>query len=55
MDRYTFQRKTIRNHDIVKYKKTHPKATLKEIANRFEISRQRVFQILNNKYNQEGL
>lgn len=44
--RYESNTKVARNNKIVQYRKDHPELSLEEIANRFGISKQRVYQIL---------
>ena len=45
--RYDVARKLQRNAELRQYAKEHPELALKEIGDKFGISRQRVFQLLN--------
>lgn len=46
---YTFRQKRDRNQAIVDYAKSHPGYSLNEIAQSFNLTRQRIFQILKKE------
>lgn len=46
MDRYEKLRKTDRNKALEQYAETHPQASLREIGNEFNITKQRAGELL---------
>ena len=46
-DRYEKLRKTARNTALLKYREDNPESTLEEIGNEFNITKQRVSELLN--------
>ena len=48
-DRYASQRKTSRNQALFKYAKDNQDATLEDIGREFNISKQRVWELLKNE------
>ena len=48
-DRYAGQRKTARNEALHKYAQEHPDVTYEEIGKQFNISKQRVSELIKNE------
>jgi len=54
MGKYDSMRKLKRNQMLVEYHKAHPEASLSEIGQLFNISSQRVWELLKLEENKKG-